>query len=403
MIGLFEKAATDLVPFLLVITLIVTVHEAGHFMAARAFGVSVDRFSIGFGRAIAAWRDRAGTEWRIAWLPLGGYVRFAGDDNIASVPDQTDLAQMRAAIIAAEGPGAERKYLHFKPVWQRALVVAAGPVANFLLAILLFAVFFAVFGLQVTSTRVFEVMPGSPAQQAGFQAGDRLTSADGHPVRSFEDLQFYVQFRQGVPIDIGLDRAGRPLHLIVRPEAVRESSPFGGSQLVGRLGLLARGGRTVRVDPAQAVELGVRKTWEVTSTTVYYLGRILSGQVSPLQLHSFVGMLHASGAVTHRAEIVAQQEQVSFVFAAAFFLLQLAAFISVSVGLLNLLPVPVLDGGHLLFYAYEGVARRPLAAGVQAAGYRAGLALLVGLMLFATFNDLRQLRLFHSLFGSLFS
>ena len=389
-------------PFLLVITLLVVVHELGHFLTARAFGVSVERFSIGFGRAIASWRDKAGTEWRIGWLPLGGYVKFAGDDNIASVPDRTDLNSVRAAIVAAEGPGAERKYLPFKPLWQRALVVVAGPLANFLLAVVLFAIFLGAFGEPLTSTRVTLVVPGSAAARAGFVAGDAVLAGDGKRFDSFQDMQSYVQYRSGVPIDFTVERGSGHVHLTATPAAATEKSPFGGTQTVGRLGLGARGGVLKRYGPVAAVERGLEKTWEVTSATVFYLGRIVTGQVGADQIHSGVGIAYASGSITQQAIASAREAHVSGLVAVTYFLIQLAALMSVSVGLLNLLPIPTLDGGHLLFYAYELITKHPPRAGIQAAGFRAGLALLVGLMLFATWNDLQRLRVFQFV-GSLFS
>ena len=401
MMAFLQNAIFYILPFLFVITVIVTVHELGHFVTARAFGVAIDRFSIGFGRPLLSWKDRGGVEWRIGWLPLGGYVRFAGDNNAASVPDQGDLATMRAAIVQREGLGAEKKYLHFKPLWQRALIVTAGPAANFLLAVALFSLGFAVFGQPISTTRV-EVDPAGAAAKAGFQSGDVLLRADGRPLRSFEDVQFYVQFRAGAPIDFTVGRAGKPLHLVVRPAAVQVPSPFGGAETIGRLGLSAPLGKLQRHGPMEALGMGLAKTRDVTTTTIFYLGRIVSGQVGANQLHSFIGIAHASGAITKQAVAMAHGARISWMVATAFFLMQLAALLSVSVGLLNLLPIPVLDGGHLLFYAYEGVVRRPLHASVQAAGYRVGLALLVGLMLFATWNDLRGLRVFH-FFGSLFS
>ncbi|HZK99911.1 MAG TPA: RIP metalloprotease [Caulobacteraceae bacterium] len=396
MMAFLQNAILYVLPFLLVMTVIVTIHELGHFLTARAFGVAIDRFSIGFGRALVAWRDRAGVEWRIGWLPLGGYVRFAGDENAASVPDQNDLESMRADIVAREGAGAERKYLHFKPLWQRALIVAAGPMANFLLSIALFSVFFGVFGEPMTSTRVDSVVPGSAAERAGFLPGDIVTRAGGKALRNFEDLQFYVQFRAGVPIDFMVERAGRTVRLTARPIAAEQSAP-GGSQTVGRIGLTARGGKLQRYNPAEAVGMGVTRTWDMAVTTLYYMGRIVTGQVDANQLHGFIGIAHASGDVAKLALSEAHTEKISWLVAAAFFALQVAAGISVSIGVLNLLPIPVLDGGHLLFYAYESVVRRPLAAGIQAMGYRVGLALLVCLMLFATWNDLQLPRVLHLL------
>ncbi|HEY2050117.1 MAG TPA: RIP metalloprotease [Caulobacteraceae bacterium] len=395
-------AVTSLIPFVVMISLIVTIHELGHFLTGKAFGTAIDRFSMGFGKAIVSWRDRSGVEWRIGWIPLGGYVKFAGDENAASMPDKTTLEESRRAIVAREGPGAEQRYLAFKPLWQRTLVILAGPAANFLLAVVIFAAFFLAFGEQVTTPRVQAVLPGEAGQQSGFHTGDLIVAADGRPMRTFEEVQFYVQYRPGVPINFTVQRQGALVHLIARPKTLQEASAFGGTQSVGRLGLEAAEGGIVHVGPVKAVSLAVQRTWDVAATTGYALGRIVTGHMRADQLHSIVGMVHASGAITKEAISAAHTAKVSWLVAEAFFLSQLAAVMSVSIGFLNLLPVPTLDGGHLIFYAYEWVAKRPAAAKVQAAGYRAGLALLLGLMLFATWNDVERLRLFRFI-GGLFS
>ena len=395
MIALFQSLLVSVLPFLVVIMTIVVVHELGHFLTAKAFGVAIDRFAVGFGRALLSWKDRSGVEWRIGWIPLGGYVRFAGDTNDASVPDQTNLDALRLRIVAVEGAGAEKRYLQFKPVWQRILVVAAGPAANFLLAIILFAIIYGVYGEDVGSTQVYSIAPGSPAASAGLLPGDRILAMDGKVAHSFQDVAQYVQYRADIKIDFLVDRAGRPLHLAATPRAADVDSPFGGRQAVGHLGMGSRGGVFRRYAPLDAVVMGARKTVDVLQATVFYLGRIVSGQVNPNQLHSFIGIAHASGEITTDAIAAAQAVKVNWLFAVSLGLIQLAGVMSVSVGLLNLLPIPVLDGGHLLFYAYESVVRRPVAAAVQAVGYRVGLALLVSMMLFATWNDLHPLRLFH--------
>ncbi len=402
MIAICHALLVSLVPFAVVISLIVTVHELGHFLTAKACDVAIERFSIGFGAALAKWSDRSGVEWRIGWMPLGGYVKFAGDENAASAPDRRGLAALKLEIEAREGPGASRRYLAFKPLWQRALIVVAGPAANLLLAILIFAGFFMAFGESATPPVIRAVIPAEAGAQAGLLPGDRITALDGRAVSTFEDVQFYVQYRVGVPVNVTVDRSGRALTLRVRPEGAREASLFGGSQSVGRLGLVAAAAPPRAVSAPRALWLGVSRTYDVAATTLYYLGRILSGQVSPAQLHSVVGMVHASGALTHQADLASRDSGVNWVEAEVFLLSQLAAVMSISIGLMNLLPVPTLDGGHLMFYAYEALARKPANAAVQAAGYRAGLALLVGLMLFATWNDLARLRLFQ-VFGSLFS
>ncbi|MGH7012253.1 MAG: site-2 protease family protein, partial [Caulobacteraceae bacterium] len=230
MTSIVENVAAYVVPFLIIITLIVTVHELGHFVVARLCGVAIDRFSIGFGAAIAKWRDRSGVEWRIGWLPLGGYVRFAGDENVASVPDKLDLERMRRAIIEAEGPGAERKYLPFKALWKRAAIAAAGPAANFVLAIVLFAAVFCAFGVEEAAPKVASVLPGSPAAAAGLKLGDIFLKAGGRTIRSFSDLQAYTEARPGQTIVYTIRRAGRTIQLAATPKAVKTQSPVGGEQ-----------------------------------------------------------------------------------------------------------------------------------------------------------------------------
>ncbi len=405
MMAFFQSLVLLVAPLLVVITLIITVHELGHFLTARAFGVAIERFSIGFGRALVSWHDRAGVEWRIAWAPLGGYVRFALDENVASVPDQEDLEVMRARIVALEGRGAEKKYLPFKPIWQRALIAVAGPMANFLLAIALFTLLFSTVGQSVSPFSIAQVEPGTPAAGAGFLAGDRILAANGHATPGFYDLKAYLAYRYGVPTDFTVVRAGQTLHLHATPQAVSEPSSFGWNETEGVLGVLAKHEgpwRFVRLDPISALMHGTSETWDVLSTTGYHLGRLVTGQVGLDQLHGVVGMARVSEAITKRAIEDAPRDPGDQALGVIVNLVGFAALISVGIGFMNLLPLPILDGGHLVFYAYEWLARRPLGARVQAASYRVGLALLVGLMLFANLHDLPLTRVFH-FFGSLFS
>ena len=397
MAGVLNYFLIWVAPFALMITSIIVIHELGHFLVARACGVAIDQFSVGFGRALWSRKDRSGVEWRIGWLPLGGYVKFAGDSNAASVPDQTDLTEMRAAIVASEGVGAEKKYLVFKPLWQRALIVLGGPAANFFLAIVLYSIFLGAFGELVTSTKVDSVIPGGAAAHAGFRAGDVIKAADGRAMGSFQDVQTYVQYRAGVPIDFTVERLGAAIHVTATPSAVQEKSPVGGDQTVGRLGLAARGGALKHYGPLEAVERGFIRTAEISETTLYFLGRIVTGQVAFDQLHGVVGIAQASGSITQHAVADAREAGVNPLIATAFVMIQMAGMMSVSVGILNLLPIPVLDGGHLMFYAYEFVVRRPPRAAVQAVAFRAGLALLVVLMVLANWNDLQRQHLFHFL------
>jgi regulator of sigma E protease len=392
-------------PFLFVLLLVITVHEFGHFIVARAFGVAIERFSIGFGRALVSWRDRSGIEWRIGWIPVGGYVMFAGDENAASVPDANDLDELRRAIVAREGPAAVRKYLPFKPLWQRAAVAAAGPAANFLLSIVLFALLLMTVGETTLRAHVGSVLPGSPAAAAGFQAGDVVTRADDQAIVSFEQLHEIVALRSGVAMHFTVRRGAGDVVLSATPRRTSVDNPVGGHDVEGQLGLApslnAADIVLRRYDPISAVGAGAARTWDVLSTTFYYLGRLAQGQESARQLTGVIGIAQ----VSHLAAVEGARGGQGLggqAIGVLVTLLSLAAVVSVSIGFANLLPIPVLDGGHLLFYAYEAIARRPVAGAVQAVSYRVGLALLIGLMLFATTNDLQRINVFHFL-GGLFS
>lgn len=390
---------------MMVLPLVIIIHELGHFGAAKAFGVAVDRFSMGFGRAIWSWTDKTGVNWRLGWIPLGGYVRFAGDVNEASVPDQAELEALKHRIQRTEGSDALQRYYHFKPVWQRAMIAAAGPLANFALAIAIFTILMSAVGEVNIRARVSGIVPGGAGEAAGFRPGDIVLRADHHPIENFDDLKRYVSLRAAVPIRFDVDRNGQPVQLIATPRLKEVNDKIAGRQKVGLLGLEGRPRpediTRTRYNPIEAIPHAISRTGEIIGTTAFYLGRIFTGQAPADQIGGVVGIVHASGAVTQAAAestpdgpLRAMQITLN--------LLSLSAVLSVSVGLLNLLPIPTLDGGHLLFCAYEAVARKPLSLKVQAIGYRAGLALLVGFMLFATWNDLHRYDVFKFL-GGLFS
>jgi len=405
MVDFAATAAFWVLPFLIVITVVITLHELGHFWAAKLFRIKIDAFSIGFGPEIWSHTDRSGVRWRVAWIPLGGYVKFAGDASAASVPDKEDLDELREEIVAAEGAGAEKRYFHFKPVWQRAIVTVAGPAMNFLLTISVFSVLFLAFGEVRAEPRVGTVEPGTAAEAAGFKVGDRIISADGRPIEWFEDLRTYVILRTGDPIVFEIDRGGERVTLTANPRRAQEKDLTGNNVAVGRLGLRPPADPAahhhIRYNPIEAVGAGTDRTFEILGVTLRYLGRVITGRESPDQLGGPLGIAHATGAVSQQAAAI---EGGFWLKAAnvALQLVQMIALISVGIGFLNLLPIPVLDGGHLLFYAYEAVARRPLDARIQAAGFQVGLALLLGLMLFVTWNDLKKLPLFQHI-GGLFS
>ncbi|WP_395651803.1 M50 family metallopeptidase [Brevundimonas sp.] len=402
MLNVLGQILIYIVPFLLVLTFIVTIHELGHYGVARLFKVKMDRFAIGFGRALFSRTDKRGVEWRIGWIPAGGYVKFSGDLDASSVPDAAGLAELRQRVIAEDGPAAVRDYFHFKPVWQRALITAGGPAANFILAIVIFTVLFATFGDQISPPRVVNVMPGSAAASAGFQPGDLILEANGDPVRRGEDVIRVVTLNSATPVRFVVERGGHRVPLIATPVRTLTEDAVAGQIKVGRIGLEMGYRRdeirAIRYNPIEAVGAAVRQTGDVLSTTFTYIGRIFSGRESGDLLNGPLGIAKAAGGISQQAtagEAPAGLKAANL----ALTLIQFAAILSIGIGFINLMPIPVLDGGHLVFYAYEAVAKKPVAAKVQEAGYRVGLALLAGLMLFATWNDLQKLNLFKFLGG----
>jgi regulator of sigma E protease len=405
MAGILLNLAFYVLPFLLVVGIVVTIHEFGHFLAAKALGTKIDQFSIGFGKAFAHWTDRSGVEWRLGWLPIGGFVRFAGDENAASVPDQNDLAAMRREVLLREGEVALGRYYHFKPLWQRAVISAAGPCANFLLSITVFAALLMALGEPISAARIASVLPNKPAAQAGLKAGDVIVQANGKPVKNFETIKELVILRTGVPIDLMIDRGGQPVAITVTPQRGPVVDAVGHVHQLGAIGVafadLPSDRKIIRYGPIAALKGGVDRTVDVIQTTVFYIARMVTGRETADQISGPLGMAQISGDVAKQVVDYSKDPR-TLALNAVISLLTMVASISVGIGFLNLLPIPVLDGGHLLFYAYEAVARRPLAAKVQAAGYRVGLALVLGLMLFATWNDLQRLRVFNFI-GGLFS
>ena len=402
MTGFLGQALLYIVPFLLVLTFIVTIHELGHFLVARAFGVKIDRFSVGFGKTIMARTDKHGTEWRLAWLPLGGYVKFSGDLDASSVPDQAGLAELRQRVIAENGPGAERDYFHFKPIWQRALIVAAGPAANFLLSMVLLTGLFMAMGELISPPRVGQIEPGSPAAVAGFLPGDMILTVNGRPVDEAADVTEIVILSAGDLLRFGVDRGGEPVSLVATPVRRMEDNAIAGRVRIARIGLTLEPLRTDyrfrRLNPFEAAGKGAERIVSTIRGTLTYLGRIVSGKESGDLLNGPLGIAKAAGGITQQSAAASTDPGLS-ALNVLINLISFTALVSIGIGFVNLLPIPVLDGGHLLFYAYEAVARRPVPARVQEVGYRVGLALLVGLMLFATWNDLQKLSLFKFLGG----
>jgi len=360
------------VAFVIAIGPLVFIHEMGHYLVARWFGVGAEQFSIGFGREIAGWTDRRGTRWKIGWLPLGGYVRFVGDMNPASQADAD----------AELSPAQRDIAFHNKSWWKRFLIVLAGPMANFLLAIAIFAAFFAMFGMPRTPPVVGQVAGGSVAQSIGLAAGDRIETIAGQGVESFEDVRRIVSIRPGERVTIRITRAGEERTLTARLGEQQLTDEFGQSYRIGLLGVL--GGQRVleRLPAAQIIPASTVYTLALTRSMMDGLWQILSGQRSTKDL----------GGPLKMAQIAGQQASLG-----AFSFIQLLALFSINLGFINLLPVPMLDGGHLVFYAAEAVRRRPISARMQDWAFRGGLVLLLGLILFTTVNDLASFGLFERL------
>ena len=360
------------VPFLFVLTIVVFFHELGHFLMARLCGIKVLVFSIGFGPEIAGFNDRYGTRWKISAVPLGGYVKFFGDDNAASVPDQ-------AAAVSMSDADRKDSFM-FQPVRSRAAVVAAGPVANFVLAIAIFAAIFVTVGKQTTSARVDTVQPASAAEAAGFKPGDLVTAINGEKIDSFSDMQRIVSISAGETLSIDIDRGGAPINLKATPQLKELKDNFGNVHRLGVLGIsrsMSPGDiKTEKAGPLRAIVMGAQETWFVVDRTLAYIGGVFVGREAADQLGGPIRIAQVSGQVATAG------------FTA---LIHLTAVLSVSIGLLNLFPIPLLDGGHLLFYAIEMIRGRPLSERAQEVGFRIGLAVVVMLMIFATLNDILRL------------
>lgn len=354
--------------FLLVLTVLVFVHELGHYLVARRNGVRIEVFSIGFGPELFGWTDRAGTRWKFSAVPLGGYVKMFGDADPASTPG--------AAV-----PGmtaAERSVsFHHKRLGQRAAIVAAGPIANFLFAVVALAVLFATAGQSFTPPDVGGVQPGSAAERAGLQPGDLIVSINGSGIQRFEEIRQMVSIMPGEALEIVVERDGRTLSLAATPDVRELTDRFGNVQRIGQLGIMRGGAETRRHDPLTAVWQAGREVAGMISGTFVALGQMIEGSRGTEELGGPLRIAQMSGEVA----------QVGW-----YPLITFMAFLSVNLGLINLFPVPLLDGGHLLFYALEGLRGRPLGPKAQEYGFRIGLALVLTLMVFTTWNDLVHLR-----------
>jgi regulator of sigma E protease len=367
-----QSIVVSALAFLFVLTVVVFFHELGHFLIARWCGVRVETFSVGFGRELIGFTDRHQTRWKLGWVPLGGYVKFLGDDSVASTPDRDNTAVLNAP-----------DSFHTKSVGRRAAIVAAGPIANFILAIVIYALLFSTFGKPITLPLVDQVQPGSAAAEAGFQPGDMVLEIDGRRIESFSDITRIVEQSAELELSILVERGGERLLLTATPQLREKVGPFGNSGRVGLLGVSSSGAldasRIQRYDPLTATWVAVKETYHIVEATLGYLGGVIAGRQSADQLGGPIRIAQISGQAASLGLLV---------------LINLAAVLSVSIGLINLFPIPMLDGGHLMFFAFEAARGRPLSESVQDIGFRIGLGLVLMLMLFATWNDLVQLDVF---------
>lgn len=359
-----------IVPFLFVLTIVVFVHEMGHYLVGRLCGIGVQAFSIGFGPELFGFNDRHGTRWKLSLIPLGGYVKFVGDMNAASTPPD---AEEMAGLSTQD----RKRAFHLQPVWKRAATVVAGPLFNFLLTIAVFAVMFGLYGRFVSDPMVAEVRPGSPADAAGFEPGDRFLRVDGNRVETFTDVQRYVTGRAGDALTFVMLRDDREIELVATPELSEQTDALGNTIRVGIIGVVNNQEvgqpRIVEYGPLESFTEAVFETGDVILRTGQFLKRFVAGREDRCQLGGPVKIADMAGKAAAKGFD---------------WLVQLVAMLSVGIGVLNLLPIPPLDGGHLLFYAVEAASGRPVSERVMDLFYRAGMLLVLAFMAFVFWNDL---------------
>lgn len=356
-------------PFLFVLTVVVFFHELGHFLVARWNGIGVAKFAVGFGPDICGFTDKHGTRWALSAIPLGGYVKFIDDANVASMPGETS---------SLEAAGYDKSlFFAGKKLWQRAAVVAAGPIANFILAIVIFSAILFFVGRTVQTARVDSIRPDSVAAQSEFLVGDTVVAINGGAIESFADLRRIVAVSAETPLKVTVLRDGAEVNFLVTPALTEVEDGLGGTHRVGQLGILRNNNQEELIhqsfNPIEAVVEGTKQTGQTVLQLVQFLGKLVIGRESVDQL----------GGPLSIADLSARVAAVGFIQ-----LIHLTAFLSISIGFMNLLPIPVLDGGHLMFYAIEGIRGKPLSDRVQQVGYKIGLAMVLTLMIFVTTLDI---------------
>ena len=367
---------TYIIPFIILITIVVFIHEYGHYYFAKRYGVGVTDFSIGFGREIFGWNDKSGTRWKICWIPLGGYVKFFGDRNVFSQSEQKE-------IINKYSEEERKKLFILKPIYQRSIIVAAGPLANFVLAILIFFLINMFVGKDMTPAIIEEVQKDSPAFAANMKKNDRIISIDNNKVESILQVSTFINTSTSEIIEFKLLRNDQEIIILVKPKLIDGKDAFGNSvkkRIVGiKLSPLNNEFKKSPLGPSKAIYYSVKEVWFVTVTSLKYLGKMITGSADTSQLGGPIRIAKITGQVAEHGLI-------------PFF--SIMAYISISLGLINLFPIPMLDGGHLMFYLIEKILGKPLSQKTQEGFFRIGLFLLFSLMFFVTFNDLKDLGLF---------
>tara|TARA_B100000686_G_scaffold101441_1_gene108646 strand:- start:57 stop:1163 length:1107 start_codon:yes stop_codon:yes gene_type:complete len=365
-----------IIPFIILITIVVFIHEYGHYYFAKKYGVGVTDFSIGFGKEILGWNDKSGTRWKICWIPLGGYVKFFGDRNVFSQADQEELLKKYSEAD-------QKKLFVTKPLYQRSLIVFGGPLANFLLAIVIFLSIYMFIGKDFTPALIDEVQKDSPAEMAGLMKNDVILEIDNNKVDSILDVSKYIAMSTSEYVDFKVSRYDQQILFKVKPNLVSSKDNLGNKinkRMVGiKLSPYNNEINHIKLGPAQALIHSVGEVYFVTTSSLKYLGSMLVGKGDSSQLGGPIRIAKISGQVAEFGIIP---------------FLSMMAYISISLGLINLFPIPMLDGGHLMFYGIEKVLGRPLSQKTQEGFFRIGMFLLLSLMFFATFNDLKDIGLF---------
>ena len=365
-----------LIPFLILIMIVVFIHEYGHYYFAKRYGVGITDFSIGFGREIFGWNDKSGTRWKVCWIPLGGYVKFFGDRNVFSQTEQQE-------IINKYSEEDRQKLFILKPLYQRSLIVAAGPLANYVLAILIFTMIYMFVGKDLTPALINEVQKDSPAFVAGMKKNDKIIYIDNKKVESILEVSTFINISTTETIEFVVLRNDQTISLLVKPDLVDGKDTLGNSvkkRMIGiKLSPLNNKYEKQPLGPSKAIYYSVKEVWFVTVTSLNYLGKMITGSADSSQLGGPIRIAKITGQVAEHGIIP---------------FLSIMAYISISLGLINLFPIPMLDGGHLMFYLIEKILGRPLSQKTQEGFFRIGLFLLFSLMFFVTFNDLKDLGLF---------